>query len=247
MLGLNFQDLNENFSFDSKEQFIKEFLNGITIRFSKQQEFNAQNCLAMAIYVLENFKSIKQSIRREYEVTDFRTHRLILGQRIIFRDEDKIVEKDYAWLFYNTFSKDSDLELEFLDFVEANKKNIDEKFSQWFIVRNDGFLEFKLYDNRTDMPSYGEGFEPDFIFFGKQRNEEKDFMSIECFIEAKGEHLVEKDKWKEDFLATINNTEHLVKINDKLTLRSLPFFRCKIKSHDANTRFEDAFKNFIER
>lgn len=247
MLGLSFQELNENFSFDSKEQFIKDFLNGITIRFSKQQEFNAQNCLAMAIYILENFKSIKQSIRREYEVTDFRTHRLNLGQRIIFRDEYKIVEKDYAWLFYNTFSKDSDLELEFLDFVEANKKNIDEKFSQWFIVRNDGFLEFKLYDNRTDMPSYGEGFEPDFIFFGKQRNEEKDFMSIECFIEAKGEHLVEKDKWKEDFLATINNTEHLVKINDKLTLRSLPFFRSKIKSHDANTRFEDAFGIFIKK
>lgn len=245
MLGLSFQELNKNFSFDSKEHFIKDFLNEITIRFSKQQEFNAQNCLAMAIYILENFKSIKQSIRREYEVTDFRAHRLNLGQRIIFRDEDKIVKKDYDWLFYNTFSKDSELELEFLSFIDTNKTNIDEKFSQWFIVRNDSFSEFKLYDNRTDMSSYGEGFEPDFIFFGKQRNEEKGFMSIECFIEAKGEHLIEKDKWKEDFLVTINNTEHLVKIDNKLTLRSLPFFRCKTKSHDANTKFEDAFKNFI--
>lgn len=245
MLGLSFQELNKNFSFDSKEHFIKDFLNEITIRFSKQQEFNAQNCLAMAIYILENFKSIKQGIRREYEVTDFRAHRLNLGQRIIFRDEDKIVKKDYDWLFYNTFSKDSELELEFLSFIDANKTDIDEKFSQWFIVRNDSFSEFKLYDNRTDMSSYGEGFEPDFIFFGKQRNEEKGFMSIECFIEAKGEHLIEKDKWKEDFLVAINNTEHLVKIDNKLTLRSLPFFRCKTKSHDANTKFEDAFKNFI--
>lgn len=246
MLGLSFQELNENFSFDSKEQFIKEFLNGITIRFSKQQEFNAQNCLAMAIYILENFKSIKQSIRREYEVTDFRTHRLNLGQRIIFIDEDETGERNYDWLFYNTFSKDSDLELEFLDFVEANKKNIDEKFSQWFIVRNDGFSEFKLYDNRNEMSSYGKGFEPDFIFFGKQKNEEKDFMSIECFIEAKGERGITEEQWKEEFLATINNTEHLVKMEDKLTLRSLPFFRCRNKDPESNAKFEDAFKSFIK-
>ena len=245
MLGLSFQELNENFDFDSKEQFIKNFLNKITIRFSKDQEFNVENCLVIAIYILENFKSIKQTIRKEYEITEFRTHRLDLGQRIIFTERE-IKEENYDWLFYNIFSKDSKLEIDFLEFIESEKEKISEKFSQWFIIRNDGFSEFKIYDNRIEMPSYGDGFEPDFIFFGKKKGEEKDFLSVECFIETKGEHLIEKDEWKEDFLYTINNTKHLLKMDDELILRSLPFFRCKDKSHDSNTRFEDAFKDFIK-
>lgn len=59
-------------------------------------------------------------------------------------------------------------------------------------MRNEGFDEFKIYDNRKDEVTYGMGFEPDFIFFGKRLGEKNDnFLSIQCFIETKGQHLAE--------------------------------------------------------
>lgn len=245
MLGLSFKELNRNFNFESKNEFIEKYLKNIDVCFLRKQEFNQENNLEIAKFILENFKVIKESIKQEYEVTQFETHRLNLGYRALFRLEDKVTYMDCDWLYYRNLSLDSDLEKEFLYFIEGKKDDINKIFSQWFIVRNDGFEEFKLFDNRKDKSTYGYGFEPDFIFFGKKKDEDDNFLSIECFFEAKGKHLVVQDAWKEEFLQTIKNEQMQVEINKKLTLYSLPFFISK--EGRQNTKFINMFDEFLER
>lgn len=243
ILELDFEELNGHFDFKSKNEFVEEYLKNIYVCFSKKQSFNQENNLGIARFVLENFKAIKESIKREYEVTPFETHKLNLGNRVLFRSEDKITHMDYDWLYYHSLSLDSDLEKDFLHFIEGNKEAISAIFFQWFIVRNDGFEEFKLFDDRKDEPTYGYGFEPDFIFFGK-KNEGDNFLSIECFFEAKGGHLSMQDAWKEEFLQTIQDKQMDVEVDKKLTLQSLPFFISK--EIGKNQKFSDAFNEFLE-
>ncbi|EAI8948433.1 DEAD/DEAH box helicase, partial [Campylobacter coli] len=57
ILGLDFNKINENFTFKSKKDFIENCLKNTVVCFSKRQEFNQINNLEIAKYILENFKS----------------------------------------------------------------------------------------------------------------------------------------------------------------------------------------------
>lgn len=245
MLDINFKDLKKDFNFNSKRDFIENYLQNIRVSFSKKQEFSVENNLNIAKFIIENFKTIKQMIKQEYEVDDFRCQVLNLNKRIIFKNKREMKDSIYTWLYYDKYSIDSNLEQEFLNFIESEKEIINKAFKEWFIIRNDGFEEFKIFDNRKDEPTYGFGFEPDFILFGKKIDSNDDFISIQCFIETKGEHLKEKDAWKEEFLMMIKNQQ--IEINDKteiqstLTIDSLPFF---ISQKGQNNNFINDFMIF---
>ncbi|TLE10192.1 DEAD/DEAH box helicase family protein [Helicobacter bilis] len=246
MLGLSFKEINENLDFKSKRDFIENYLKKIYVCFSKKQTFNVENKLEIAKYVLENFKSLKQSIKQEYEVSEFQSHKFNISDRIIFKNDDNFEDSQFAWLYHKTFCYDSKLEREFLEFIESRKNDIDKMFSQWFIIGNEGFKEFKIYDNRVNEVTYGMGFEPDFIFFGKRKDEEDNkFLSIQCFMETKGEHLAPKDSWKEDFLAMLKGKKINTDTNQILTLESLPFFINKDISK--NQTFIDEFDGFLNK
>ena len=245
MLDINFKDLKKDFNFNSKRDFIENYLQNIRVSFSKKQEFSVENNLNIAKFIIENFKTIKQMIKQEYEVDDFRCQVLNLNKRIIFKNKREMKDSIYTWLYYDKYSIDSNLEQEFLNFIESEKEIINKAFKEWFIIRNDGFEEFKIFDNRKDEPTYGFGFEPDFILFGKKIDSNDDFISIQCFIETKGEHLKENDAWKEEFLMMIKNQQ--IEINDKteiqstLTIDSLPFF---ISQKGQNNNFINDFMIF---
>lgn len=245
MLDINFKDLKKDFNFNSKRDFIENYLQNIRVSFSKKQEFSVENNLNIAKFIIENFKTIKQMIKQEYEVDDFRCQVLNLNKRIIFKNKREMKDSIYTWLYYDKYSIDSNLEQEFLNFIESEKEIINKAFKEWFIIRNDGFEEFKIFDNRKDKPTYGFGFEPDFILFGKKIDSNDDFISIQCFIEIKGGHLKENDAWKEEFLMMIKNQQ--IEINDKteiqstLTIDSLPFF---ISQKGQNNNFINDFMIF---
>lgn len=246
MLGLSFKEINKNLDFKSKRDFIENYLKKIYVCFSKKQTFNMENKLEIAKYILENFKSLKQIIKQEYEVSKFQSHKFNIGDRIIFKNNDKFKDSKFTWLYHKTFCYDSEPEREFLEFIESRKDDIDKMFSQWFIIRNEGFKEFKIYDNRVNEVTYGMGFEPDFIFFGKRLSERNDkFLSIQCFMEIKGEHLAPKDSWKEDFLAMLKGKKINTDINQILTLESLPFFINEDISKKQT--FIDEFDGFLNK
>ena len=111
------------------------------------------------------------------------------------------------------------------------------------LIRNEEV--FKL-NNFAD----GEGFMPDFILLLKDKqksssNGVNNFLHYQIFIEPKGEHLAETDRWKEEFLVAITQEYGKDKILCKDTphyrLIGLPFFREK-KYIEGNSLFEERFK-----
>lgn len=245
-LGLDFDEINKNFDFKGKKDFIENYLKNICVCFSRKQKFTTQTKLEIAKYILENFKSLKQSIKQEYEVKEFELHQFNIGNKIVFKNNDNFENSNFEWLYHKTLCFDSKLEKEFLDFIETRKDEISKVFSRWFVIRNEGFEEFKIYDNRKDEPTYAMGFEPDFIFFGKKNKDDDNFFSIQCFIEAKGGHLAgAKDAWKEKFLQTLKGNVLSTKDNKMLTLQALPFFLGEKIESNKHRDFFDSFDEFL--
>lgn len=63
-------------------------------------------------------------------------------------------------------------------------------------MRNERFPELALYSFDT-----GERFEPDFLLFLRRRSQDgAEFEQRQVYIEPKGEHLADFDRWKEALL-----------------------------------------------
>lgn len=80
------------------------------------------------------------------------------------------------------------------------KEHIDmlkKEYDKVYLLRNERHMHLYSFDG-------GERFEPDFVLF-LQNGTDKGFDQLQVFIEPKGSHLVEKDKWKEDFLLQMQN------------------------------------------
>ncbi|MBR1375093.1 MAG: DEAD/DEAH box helicase family protein [Cardiobacteriaceae bacterium] len=252
-LNITFADIRDFYQCESKKDFYRQF-GEIELQFDRRQEFSLQNQLAIAKFILQNFKELKEKIKPTYEVTPFYLYEMEqLGERVIYRNKDSVQNSPYEWLYYDKYSLDSNLESEFLEFIEAHKEQISAKFCEWFILRNDGFDEFKIYDHRELIddeknPSYAVGFEPDFIFFGK-KDENSNYLSVQCFFEPKGGHLAgwDNDKWKEAFLSEIDGMKFDKVLSEKGTAKQLnlnfdimafPFF---LGNQVGNQKFEEKF------
>ncbi len=88
----------------------------------------------------------------------------------------------------------------FRDYVDDLRKIYD----KIYLVRNE--REFHLYSFDD-----GERFEPDFVLF-LQKNKMDGFEQMQIFIEPKGDHLLKKDEWKEEFLLQMKDEAIPVKI-----------------------------------
>lgn len=77
-------------------------------------------------------------------------------------------------------------------------------YDKIYLVRNE--REFHLYSFDD-----GERFEPDFVLF-LQKKKTDGFEQMQIFIEPKGDHLLEKDEWKEKFLLQMKDEAIPVKI-----------------------------------
>lgn len=261
MLNISFESLQNRFDdYTSKVEFIQKYLGQINILFHKRQNFDDCNVnLEIAKFILENFKELTQKAVKEYKISEFRVYPLDLAEREIFTSKEPLNVQQFEWLYYhNKMTKDSDLEIKFLEFIESKKEDLDSRFEKWFVIRNEGFGEFKIYDNRDkNSPTYAMGFEPDFILFAKKKGAEN-FFGIECFIEAKGvndknEQSLWSDSWKEKFLKEINNKEFKEYINDgenyfyelpfkkPFTIKTLPFF-----TSENSEKFNKAFEKLLD-
>ncbi|WP_235604558.1 DEAD/DEAH box helicase family protein [Campylobacter fetus] len=235
---INFCHIKKNFGVSSKQEFYNE-ISQIRLNFSKKQQFDRNNQLEITKFLLSNLKNIVIDDLDKFEATEFKIKELTeLGERVILRQKDKMYDSKYEWLYYDKYSLDSKLENDFLNYIDDNKDKINSSFNEWIVFRNDGFKEFKIYDNREQSKTYSYGFEPDFVFFGikKESQANNDILKIECFLEVKGEHIKDYDSWKEDLL--LNELDN--KQFDKLQVVSFPFFTKK-----DNKNFSDKFEAFL--
>lgn len=117
------------------------------------------------------------------------------------------------------------------------KKLIEELREKWddiYLVRNEG--SFKIYE----FGKPGRAFEPDYVLFA---NDKKDAsVSYQIFIEPKGGHLLEHDKWKEEFLNRIE-TEAIIEGDDmKVRIIGTPFFNADLEKY--GDRVEDSLAKY---
>lgn len=240
--------------FKSKRDFYENFAN-VKLLFHKKQKFHSNEQLEIAKYILLNFNEFLNAQKPSYEVSEFYAYKLKNTQnRTILREANKVKTSHYEWLYYDKYTIDSQLECEILDFIEANKDRISLKFDEWIVFRNDGFSEFKIYDNQKNSCTYAEGFEPDFIFFGKPKESANlSYLSSELILESKGEHFYEsKDKWKENLILKRLNERKFDEILNEDTntfhkkgdfrVFALPFFLGK---NSDNEKFKAKFYEFF--
>ena len=111
----------------------------------------------------------------------------------------------------------------FKEFVPVLKQ----KYDKVFLVRNERQLHIYSFDG-------GERFEPDYLLF-LHKNNSDGYEQLQVFIEPKGTHLVENDKWKEDFLLDIENKAIATKIfvdDNKYKIWGFHFFNTDIRINE---------------
>ncbi|WQY21886.1 DEAD/DEAH box helicase family protein [Helicobacter pylori] len=244
--NLDFKTLKKAFkkhAFNNKVGFIERYIFQLNTNFHKNQKFDDNKILLkLAVYIIENLKDtlLKEQDKPSVsalELKEFETHNRSLSASEL--------EKDipfYEWLLFKDMRKlDSDLEREFLDFINGYKEVLDKKFKEWCVLRNDHFTELKVFCNIENSPYYAQGFEPDFILFAQTHSDE--FLGFTCYMEAKGEHLEPSNAWKEEFLEILENAT-LKSHNKKLDLKGLPFFTLHNKA--LNSEFTTAFNQIFK-
>jgi len=121
----------------------------------------------------------------------------------------------------------------FIRFLHGAMDDLKKQYKDIYLVRNANL--FKIY-NFSD----GRAMEPDFVLF-LRKEDEKDWVQYQVFVEAKGEHLIETDRWKEEFLKSIEK-EGKVKLETlaedrHYKLKGMPFYNEAKKK-----QFIDAFE-----
>ncbi|GAA8840056.1 DEAD/DEAH box helicase family protein [Helicobacter pylori] len=246
--NLDFKTLKKAFkkhAFNNKVEFIERYISQLKTNFHKKQKFDDnETLLKLAVYIIENLKDTLLKEQDKYDVSALELKEFETHNRSLSASE---FEKDiplYEWLLFKDMRKlDSDLERDFLVFINDHKEVLDKEFKEWCVLRNDRFTELKVFCNIENSPYYAQGFEPDFILFAQTHEDE--FLGFTCYMEAKGEHLEHSNAWKEEFLEMLENAA-LKSHNKKLHLKGLPFFTLhnnKAVNDEFKTAFNQIFKD----
>lgn len=112
----------------------------------------------------------------------------------------------------------------FVAYFKTFVPHLKEKYDKVFLVRNERQLHIYSFAG-------GERFEPDYLLFLHKQNEDG-YEQLQVFIEPKGTHLIENDKWKEDFLLEIEDKAVATKIfvdDNKYKIWGFHFFNKDVR------------------
>jgi type III restriction enzyme len=136
------------------------------------------------------------------------------------------------WYVFNALYGTSE-EKPFVRMLDRQMEQLREKYEAVYLVRNEG--HFKLY-NFAD----GQAFEPDFVLFLRQKSGK--LLTYQVFIEPKGKHLKEHDKWKEQLLKEIREqfADKVLTLNadTKYRLVGVPFYNTEDENEFKSTLYE---------
>lgn len=100
---------------------------------------------------------------------------------------------DKGWYVFNDNYGTSE-EKHFVRYLSTMMDDLRAKYEEVYLVRNERFAQLAIYDFHT-----GERFEPDFLLFLREENGDG-FNQEQIYVEPKGSHLLDQDRWKERFL-----------------------------------------------
>ena len=191
----------------SVREFIEaeEYLGGLLITLQGDERYLLPNetYLAAMTGLLNQIASELRQNATEYRGTEsfepsninaiFTDKTLKLDKDSERADGDEQLVSDREWYVFNANYGTSE-EKKFVRMLDAQMDELKEKYDGIYLVRNE--RHFKIY-NFDD----GEGFEPDFVLFLREKN--GNTLIRQIFIEPKGKYLQPHEKWKEDFLKQI--------------------------------------------
>ena len=211
------------FKFDSLKQYFpqltsmhefrtsRNYLGGIAITFRGDFSYLKENPSEKLTACCDLLDKIETEFRKQ--ITDYEGTKRFHEQRIdtIFTDKklkfsadnprinaesqifDQFFVKDQCWIAFNAVYGTSE-ERRLVEFLRKWLRSAEKIYEDIYLLRNE--RHFAIY-NFSD----GRAFEPDFVLFLREKNGKA--ITYQLFIEPKGQHLIEQDRWKEDFLKEI--------------------------------------------
>ena len=245
---------NPFFSFASLRQYFphltsirefitsKAYLGGLAITFTGDLaglEANRSGKLAACEGLLSQIESEIRKEITEYQGTqhfyEHSIHAVFTDKTLKFSvDTPRADDSDTAylvkisdWFAYDSLYGTSE-EKAFVQMLDRWIQESEKTYADIYLLRNEG--HFSLY-NFSD----GSPFQPDFVLFLREKNGES--LSYQLFIEPKGEHLAETDRWKAEFLQEIRADfrSRILTENTKYRVIGVPSFY--------HERYENQFKD----
>jgi len=232
---LRFESLQQEFDIESMEEFRTRIIGDFSVKLvtvkSRFDEVTNKEKLGVLLKTLDSiFAELKQHIN-PYQGSEFKSYRLAdffseeVRKNVKRDDHSEELENELKyedWYVVDQFYGTSE-EKGLIEFIKDTIINLQDKYKEVYLLRNEE--QYKIYDFKT-----GTGFQPDFILFLRDKTD----LYYQVFIEPKGDNLLDKDKWKDDFLREITekySDKKLLKIEGKAyNLIGLPLFNQKNKT-----------------
>ena len=213
----------------SMSNFITDsnYLAGLSITFKadkvRMQNISNSDFFYAIIKLLDSIENEIKSNITEYIATDFKpyniadvfTNKLLKINKNDERakgQEDFLIDKQ--WYIFNANYGTTE-EKAFVNMFARRYEHIEKDYNNIYLIRNERTI--KIYDEKA------RAFEPDYLLFMKQKK--GDNLILQIFIEPKGQQLLDKDKWKEDFLKKIRDENKIVSIQTgKYKITGVPFY-----------------------
>ncbi|MDD2935340.1 MAG: DEAD/DEAH box helicase family protein [Candidatus Pacebacteria bacterium] len=242
---LRFESLQQEIDIESMEDFRTKLIGDLKIKLvtvkSSFDEITNKEKLEVLLKALDMiFAELKKHIN-PHKGTEFEAYSLanFFSEEVrknVKRDEhsqrleDELKYED--WYVVDQFYGTSE-EKGLIEFIKDTIINLQNKYKEVYLLRNEE--QYKIFDFNT-----GQGFQPDFILFLKDRAN----LHYQVFVEPKGDNLLQKDEWKNLFLKEITekySKKKVLKIEGKeYNLIGLPLFNEKNKDE-----FEEEYIKLI--
>ena len=238
----------------SMQEFRKseDYLGGLAIEFKgdlSRLKTNPEEKLRACCDLLQELENELQEQITEYVgTTTFQPHEIkaiFLDKTLKFsahnpsvnyndNDFDQIVRAEEWFAFDGVFYGTSDERglVKLLSKWWNDAQNIYETF---YLIRNEKHFCICNFSN-------GDKFYPDFVMFLHKKNGET--LTYEIFVEPKGEHLQDKDRWKEDFLKIIRTEADTQVIAENRKYRILGVGR--FYNEDTENEFKDELNQTLQ-
>ena len=146
-----------------------------------------------------------------------------------------LAEKD--WYMYDDNYGTTE-EKYLIRFINDTMEELKRKHDDVYLLRNENL--FKLF-----RFSDGAAIEPDFVLFMTEKDTDEK-LSLQVFIESKGEHLMKEDSWKEAVLQQVKDNFNInpstIYESDQFRLIGLPFFNNKDEHF---LKFKESFESAL--
>jgi type III restriction enzyme len=151
---------------------------------------------------------------------------------------DEQFVSDKGWYVFNANYGTSE-EKAFVRMLDRQMDTLKQKYDGIYLIRNE--RHFKIYSF-----SDGQAFEPDFVLFLQEKNGK--MLTYQIFIEPKGKHLKEYDKWKEKFLKEINEKykDEILEFKTRRKTRKYRLIGVPFYNNTDENQFKESLYEVIE-